>query len=81
MELLPLTGENLSLAIVFNYTQLSYGCDLVIRSPGGGKPRRIYDLWTEKDLGPAAAIDENLVTLSLRPSAGRDLYAVVVEWK
>jgi hypothetical protein len=81
MELLPLTGENLSLAIVYNYTQLSYECDLVVRSPGGGKPRRVFDLWTEKDLGPAAEIGEEGVTLSLRSSAGRDLYAVAVEWK
>jgi hypothetical protein len=81
MELFPLTGENLSLAIVFNYTQLSYVCDLVIRSPDGGKPRRIFDLWTEKDLGPAAGIDEDGVTLNLRSSAERDLYAIAVEWK
>jgi hypothetical protein len=81
MELFPLTGENLSLAIVFNYTQLSYECDLIIRPPGGGKPRRIFDLWTEKDLGPVADIDEDGVTINLRSPAGRDLYAIAVEWK
>jgi hypothetical protein len=81
MELFPLTGDNLSLAIVFNYTQLSYSCDLLIRSPGGDEPRRIYDLWTEKDLGPVADIGEDGVILNLRSSAGRDLYAVAIEWK
>ena len=80
MELFPLTGRDISLAVVFNYMHLSYHCDLVLRPPGGGRPRRIIDVWVNKDLEPEARIEDDEVILPLRSSAGRDMYFVVIEW-
>jgi len=80
MEMFPLMGEDISLAIVLNYTHLPYRCDLVIRSPDGSGPRRIYDPWNGMDLDNRARIVGDEVILDLKSSAARDLYAVAVNW-
>jgi len=81
MELLPLVGEQMIVAIIFHYMRLAYETTLILRLPKGTVVDCVEDLWTSHDLERMVEVSGSEVRLPLRITPKQELVAMAVRWK